>query len=277
MQETPADIGPLSFDRPLIMGVVNVTPDSFSDGGDFLNSDAAIRHGLSLVDDGADILDVGGESTRPGAQPVSAKQEIARVVPVIMGLAEAGVPISIDSRNALVLQAALHAGAAIINDVSALSHDPASMDVAAAGEGPIILMHASGTPQTMQDAPHYDDVVADVLAYLASRIEACVAAGIAKSRLIVDPGIGFGKTLAHNLSLLAHLDALHALGCPILLGASRKRFIGDVSGAQAPKDRMPGSIAAALAGIDQGVHILRVHDVAQTKQAIDVWQAIVRT
>jgi dihydropteroate synthase len=277
MQPTPAAIGPLSFDRPLIMGVVNVTPDSFSDGGEFLNPEEAIFHGLALVDEGADILDIGGESTRPGAQPVSIEQEIARVIPVIEGLAEAGVPLSIDSRNASVLRAALAAGAAIINDVSALSHDPASMGVAAEGDGPIILMHAAGTPQTMQDAPHYEDVVVDVCAYLGGRVEACVAAGIARERLIVDPGIGFGKTQAHNLALLAHLDALHALGCAILLGASRKRFIGDISGAGVPKDRMPGSIAAALAGIDQGVHILRVHDVAPTKQAVDVWQAIVKS
>jgi dihydropteroate synthase len=269
-----ASIGPLSFERPLVMGVVNVTPDSFSDGGDYIDPNAAIAHGLAQVEEGADILDIGGESTRPGATPVGIDEELARVIPVIEGLRGAGVPLSVDTRNGAIMQAALAAGAAIINDVSALSHDADSMKIAAQTDAPIILMHAKGTPQHMQDAPHYEDVTAEVFDYLSSRIDACVEAGIARERLIVDPGIGFGKTLAHNVSLLGELGRFHQLGCPILLGASRKRFIGELTGTPDPKDRISGSVAAALAAVAQGVHILRVHDVGPTKQAIDVWQAI---
>ena len=256
------------------MGVVNVTPDSFSDGGDYIDPSVAIAHGFAQVEEGADILDIGGESTRPGATPVGIDEELARVIPVIEGLRGAGVPLSIDTRNAAIMQAALAAGASIINDVSALSHDADSMKIAAQSDAPIILMHAKGTPQDMQDAPHYEDVVVEVFDYLSSRIDACVEAGIARERLIVDPGIGFGKTLAHNLALMGQLGRFHQLGCPILLGASRKRFIGELTGTPDPKDRMPGSVAAALAAVAQGVHILRVHDVGPTNQAIDVWQAI---
>jgi len=256
------------------MGVVNVTPDSFSDGGDYIDPKVAIAHGLAQVVEGADILDIGGESTRPGATPLGIDEELARVIPVIEGLSGAGVPLSIDTRNAPIMQAAMAAGATIINDVSALSHDADSINVAAQTDAPVVLMHAKGTPQDMQDAPHYDDVVAEVFGYLSSRIDACIEAGIARARLIVDPGIGFGKTLEHNLALLGQLGQFHQLGCPILLGASRKRFIGELTGVTDPKDRMPGSVATALAAVAQGVHILRVHDVGLTKQAIDVWQAI---
>jgi dihydropteroate synthase len=273
----PDAIGPLSFERPLVMGVVNVTPDSFSDGGQFLDPATAIAHGKSLCTAGADILDIGGESTRPGAEPVSPEEEIRRVVPVIEGLNELGVPISIDTRHAVVMKAALAAGADIINDVSALSHDSDSMAVAAGSDVPVILMHAQGTPQTMQDDPYYEDVVAEVAAYLQERVKACVAAGIDAKRLILDPGIGFGKTLDHNIALMAGLGELVALGHPVLLGASRKRFIGALTGVEAAENRVSGSVAAALAGIAQGVHIVRVHDVAETCQAIAVWQAIENT
>jgi len=258
----------------MIMGVVNVTPDSFFDEGAFLDPTAAVAHGRQLVVEGADILDIGGESTRPGADPVTPAEELDRVLPVIEGLVGVGVPVSIDTRNANVMRAALAAGAEIINDVTALTHDPDSMQVAASTEGPIILMHAQGKPKDMQDSPQYDDVVAEVLAYFEGRIQACKDAGIDPQRVILDPGIGFGKALDHNLALLAGLEALHALGRPLLLGVSRKSFIDHITPVPNAGDRLPGSIAAALAGIDQGVHILRVHDVAQTRQALDVWQAI---
>jgi dihydropteroate synthase len=256
------------------MGVLNVTPDSFSDGGRYLSVDAALAQARRLIDEGADILDVGGESTRPGAQPVPVDEEIRRVVPVIEALSDCGVPVSVDTRRAAVMQAALDAGAAILNDVSALTADPDSLSVAAASGAPVVLMHALGDPRTMQDDPRYDDVVGEVRDYLAARIDACVAAGIARDRLIVDPGIGFGKTLDHNLALLRALDRFHALGCPLLLGVSRKSFIGRLAGGVPAERRLAGSLAGALAGVLHGVHILRVHDVADTRQAIAVWQAI---
>ncbi|OYQ32633.1 dihydropteroate synthase [Niveispirillum lacus] len=260
--------------RPLIMGIVNVTPDSFSDGGDHENADAAIAHGRRLLAEGADILDIGGESTRPGAAPVPVAVEIARVVPVIRALAAEGAVISIDTRHAAVMQAAAEAGARIINDVTALTGDPDSLSVAAATGLPVILMHIQGEPQTMQDAPHYDDVIGEVLAWLAQRIDAAVAAGIGRDRIAIDPGIGFGKDLSHNVALLARTAALHGLGCPLLIGVSRKRFIAALSAGEAPKDRVAGSIAAALHSLGQGAHILRVHDVAATMQAVAVWQAL---
>ena len=265
-------IAGLSFDRPRIMGVVNVTPDSFSDGGLHFSHRDAIEHGLRLESEGADILDVGGESTRPGAEPVDIEEESRRVLPVIEGLAgTVRIPISIDTRNADVMRRAAQAGARIINDVSALSHDPESLAVAAASGLPVVLMHARGTPGTMQRNPDYDDVVLDVYDALQARILACEQAGIPRARLIVDPGIGFGKTLAHNLALLGGLSTFHGLGCAVLLGASRKSFIGKLTGAAAD-DRLPGSLAAALTGVAQGVQIIRVHDVAATRQAIMVWR-----
>jgi dihydropteroate synthase len=272
--EPIGSIASLDFSHPLIMGVVNVTPDSFYDGGAFLDPAAAIDHGRQLVTEGADILDIGGESTRPGADPVAPAEELDRVIPVIKGLAGAGVPLSIDTRHASVMTAALDAGAQIINDVTALTYDPESLNVAARAKGPIVLMHAQGKPQDMQEAPQYDDVVAEVIAYFEGRLAACQDVGIDENRLILDPGIGFGKALQHNLALLSGLDALHALGRPLLLGVSRKSFIDHITPVPDARDRLPGSLAAALAGIDQGVHILRVHDVAQTRQALDVWQAI---
>jgi dihydropteroate synthase len=256
------------------MGVVNVTPDSFADGGRYLAPEAAVAHAFELDAEGADILDIGGESTRPGAQPVGVEEEWGRVGPVIAALAaKARARLSIDTRHAEVMRRAARAGVHLINDVSALSHDPASLETAAESGLPVVLMHAQGDPRTMQVKPTYADVVLDVCDYLAARIEACEAAGIPRARLIVDPGIGFGKTLAHNLALLGSLSLLHGLGCAILLGASRKSFIGRLTGTADPDDRLPGSIAAALIGAAQGVQVLRVHDVAATRQALALWEA----
>ena len=265
----------LDMDRPLVMGVVNVTPDSFSDGGQSADAASAIRHGLSLAAAGADILDIGGESTRPGALPVSEAEELDRVIPVIQGLVSAGctAPISIDTRKSGVAQAALAAGAEIFNDVSALSYDANSATVASAYRG-LCLMHAQGDPRTMQDDPTYEDVVLDVFDFLAARIAAAEAAGIDRARILIDVGIGFGKTIAHNIRLIRHLSLFQTLGCPVLLGVSRKGFIGKLSGESVAARRAPGSIAAGVAGLEQGVQILRVHDVAETVQAIRVWAAL---
>jgi dihydropteroate synthase len=265
----------LPLDRPRIMGIVNVTPDSFSDGGRTASTDTAIAHALKLAADGADILDIGGESTRPGAQDITVDEELRRVMPVIEGLAgRTTALISIDTRKAEVMRRALAAGAQIINDVAALTYEPACMEVAAASNAPIVLMHAQGDPRTMQTAPRYDECLLDVYDWLAERIDACTAAGIDRARLIVDPGIGFGKTLDHNLELLAGLSVFHGLGVPVLLGASRKGFIGALTGVKVAADRVAGSIAAALHGAGQGVQILRVHDVAETRQALSVWEAM---
>jgi dihydropteroate synthase len=275
LQQPRAPIAGLTLDRPRIMGIVNVTPDSFSDGGRWLDPEAAIAHGARLEADGADILDIGGESTRPGAEPVSLDEELRRVIPVIAGLAKAvRVPISVDTRNAEVIQCAAEAGARLINDVAALGYDPNSLRVAAGSGLPVVLMHAQGDPRTMQQDPRYDDVVLDVYDWLEARIAVCEAEGIGRERIIVDPGIGFGKTVQHNLALLASLSILHGLGCPILLGASRKSFIGRLSGGAPAAERMPGSIAAHLAGAAQGVQILRVHDVAAMRQALALWEAV---
>ena len=263
----------LGLDRPRIMGIVNVTPDSFSDGGRTLAPEAAIAHGLALVDAGADLVDVGGESTRPGADPVAEDEERARVVPVIAALAAKGVAVSVDTRHAPVMAAALAAGARVINDVAALG-EPGAMDAAAGSDAALCLMHMRGQPATMQDAPAYQSAPLDVFDFLSQRVAACRAAGIDAARIAVDPGIGFGKTDAHNAQILATLPLLHGLGCPILLGASRKRFIAAFSRGEGPDDRLGGGIAAALAGIEAGAQIVRVHDVAETVQAARVWRAI---
>jgi dihydropteroate synthase len=264
-------IAGLALDLPLVMGVVNVTPDSFSDGGRYLDPDAAVAHALRLDAEGADILDIGAESTRPGAEPVDLQEELRRVMPVIEALApRVRARLSIDTRKAEVMRRAARAGVALINDVSALTHDPAALEAASETGLPVVLMHAQGDPRTMQDDPRYDDVVLDVYDWLGARIDACERAGIARSRLIVDPGIGFGKTLAHNLALLGALSIFHGLGCAVMLGASRKSFIGRLTGAGVD-DRLPGSLAAALLAVAQGVQILRVHDVAATRQALAVW------
>ncbi len=270
-----APIAGVPMDAPAIMGVVNVTPDSFSDGGDHADAESAVAHGRALAGAGAAILDLGGESTRPGAEPVSPEVEAARVVPVVAGLAGLGVPLSIDSRRASVMAAALDAGAAIVNDVSALGYDPASLDLVASRGAPVVLMHSQGDPRTMQNDPVYDDAPLDVYDALAARVDACLAAGIARSRIVVDPGIGFGKSpTGHNVEILRDLALYHGLGCPVLLGVSRKSFIARLSADEPPKARLPGSLAAGLAGLDQGVQILRVHDVAETAQALAVWRAI---
>jgi dihydropteroate synthase len=263
---------------PFVMGVVNATPDSFSDGGAFLDADRAVAHGLVLIAAGARIVDVGGESTRPGASPVDPAEERRRVLPVIAGLRDAAgkaeAVISIDTRNAGTMQAAVAAGAGVINDVSALTHDPEAMSVAAASGLPVILMHMRGAPRTMQDAPAYDDAALDVYDYLDSRISACADAGIDRSLIMIDPGIGFGKTVAHNLALLNQLTLFHGLGAPILVGVSRKGFIARLSAGEPASDRLPGSLAAGLWAAQQGARILRVHDVAETMQALRMADAL---
>ncbi len=271
------DFAGLSMDRPRIMGIVNVTPDSFSDGGSFDSVQAAIDHGLRLADEGADILDIGGESTRPGSDTVALEEELKRVLPVLEGLrARTKVKISVDTRKAEVMRRAAESGADILNDVSALTHDPKSLVTAAATGLPVMLMHAQGDPKTMNDDPQYRDVVLDVFDFLAGRIEACEAAGIPKDKLAVDPGIGFGKHLHHNVAVLSSMSVYHGLGVPVLLGASRKKLIGQLCNVDDPKRRVPGSIAAALSSIAQGVQLIRVHDVADTVQAIRVWEAAMR-
>lgn len=267
----------LALDRPRIMGVINVTPDSFSDGGAFLDPRSAIRHGRALAAAGADILDIGGESTRPGATPVSQPDELGRVLPVIRGLAHADAVLSIDSRKAAVMAAALSAGACIINDVTALSFDPQSLTVAAESKAPVILMHSRGEPATMQDAPRYIHAPLDVYDELEARIVLCERAGISRGRIAIDPGIGFAKTSSHNVEILRALSLFHGLGCAMVLGASRKSFIGRIAGAGAPQDRLAGSLAAASAALDQGVQILRVHDVEETRQLVEVWRELNKT
>jgi dihydropteroate synthase len=264
----------LALDRPRIMGIVNVTPDSFSDGGNFLAAQAAIDHGMRLVEEGADILDIGGESTRPGSETVPIDEELRRVMPVLEGLrAKTDVRISIDTRKSEVMRRAADAGADILNDVSALTHDPAALETAAATGLPVMLMHAQGDPKTMNDNPHYSDVALDVFDFLESRVQACERAGIAKAKLVVDPGIGFGKHLHHNVAVLSAMSLYHGLGVPVLLGASRKKLIGQLCNVEDAKDRVPGSIGAALHSISQGVQIVRVHDVAATRQAVALWLA----
>lgn len=264
----------LDLGRPLVMGIVNTTPDSFSDGGRNLDPAIAVANALAMVEAGADIIDVGGESTRPGSAPVTRDQELARVLPVVRALAEKGVVVSIDTRHAAVMAAAMAAGARIINDVTALEGDPDSLAVAARTGAALCLMHMQGQPQTMQDNPVYACAPLDIYDYLAARIAACDAAGIPAGRIATDPGIGFGKTPAHNAQLLASLALYHGLGCPILLGASRKRFVAALSKGEGAADRLPGTLAAHLAGLNAGARIIRAHDVPETVQAVRVWQAM---
>ena len=264
----------LALDRPLIMGIVNVTPDSFSDGGETADAATAIARGRAMLDAGADIIDVGGESTRPGAPPLAPAAELARVLPVVRELAEAGAVVSIDSRRAEVMEAALEGGARIVNDITALAGDPGALGVVAARRAAVVLMHMQGTPATMQDDPSYAHAALDVCDELAARIGACAAAGIERGRIAVDPGIGFGKTLDDNLEILDRLALFHGLGCAVLAGASRKGFLGRLGGGAPVTARLPGSLAAALAAVARGANIVRVHDVAETRQALDVWQAI---
>jgi len=262
------------LDQPQVMGIVNATPDSFSDGGRYVDAGAAAEAGAVMASQGAAIIDVGGESTRPGAGDVWEGDEIERVLPVVRQLAAGGTAISIDTRKAAVMNAAIGAGAALVNDVSALAWDPQSPEVVARSGVPVILMHHQGDPATMQDAPHYDDVLVEVYEWLEDRIAVAEEAGIGREQILVDPGIGFGKSVAHNLELMNGLALFHGLGCPVVLGASRKRMIGALAG-EAPVDRrMPGSLALALKAAEQGVQLIRVHDVPETVQALRVWRGL---
>ena len=261
---------------PMIMGILNVTPDSFSDGGQHNTTDAAVQHGLQLVEAGADIIDVGGESTRPGAAVVSADDETERVVPVIEKLAAAtDVPISIDTTKSQVAAAGIRAGARIVNDISGLTFDSTMPELCAANDVGVVCMHIQGTPQTMQENPHYDDVVAEVSAFLVQRLEVLAAAGIPHERVVVDPGIGFGKTAEHNLTLLSSIAALRATGRPVLIGHSRKRFLSRLIG-RPVDERRAGTIGVSVAVAAQGADILRVHDVTATRDALTAWHAISR-
>jgi len=259
----------LSLERPLVMGVVNVTPDSFSDGGRYLDADAAIAHARSMIDEGVDLVDVGGESSRPGAMPVSEAEELARILPVVTELR--AFPVSVDTRHPDVMRAALAAGACMINDIEALTA-PGALAAVAESDCAVCLMHKKGDPGTMQDNPRYEDVVAEVRDYLAARIAACEAAGIARERIVADPGFGFGKTVEHNLTLLKRLPELSSLGVPLLAGWSRKSSLGRITGRDAG-ERLAGSLAAALLALLGGARILRVHDVKETRDAVLVWEA----
>lgn len=259
---------------PLIMGIVNVTPDSFSDGGQHGTVDAAVAHGRRLVEEGADILDIGGESTRPGAQEVPLDEELGRVVPVVRALArEPGCVISVDTRKAEVARQAMAAGARIINDVSALAGDPAMAGVAAATGAGVVLMHMKGMPETMQADPRYDNVVDEVMAFFRARLLVAESAGIARESMVVDPGIGFGKSVEHNLALMAQAETFSGLGVPVLVGASRKRFIGAITG-RPVEDRLAGSVACAALCAWKGVHVIRVHDVGASRDAVRMAAAI---
>ena len=267
-------IAGLAMSEPQIMGIVNVTPDSFSDGGHFLQTNVAITHGKALYEAGASILDIGGESTRPGADYVSEDDEAKRVVPVLEGLKGLGAALSVDTRKSLVMRKGVEAGANFINDVTALSFSDDSMETVSDLNMSVCLMHSQGSPKTMQDNPQYDDVVLDIYDYFVERIRLCVAAGIAVEQIVVDPGIGFGKTVRHNLALIDEIAMFHGLGVPILLGASRKSLIGAIMNDPDASKRLPGSLAVALGGVQSGVQFLRVHDVAETVQALKIWQAV---
>jgi len=265
----------LDWQQPRLMAVLNVTPDSFFDGGRFDSAEDAVAAGKALLADGADIVDVGGESTRPGAVPVSTDEELARVGPVLAGLVAAGVPVSVDTRRAAVMQAAVSAGAVLINDVSALGYDPASAAVAAESGVPVVLMHSRGEPDTMARQARYDDVVLDVYDELQAALARAEAAGIDRERVLIDPGIGFAKTARQSVAVLADLSLLHGLGCPLLIGASRKSFIAGITGEVPAERRLPGSLTAVLAGRAAGVQAFRVHDVMETRQALTLWEATV--
>ncbi|HZJ54952.1 MAG TPA: dihydropteroate synthase [Myxococcaceae bacterium] len=277
----PTVVGTRTFrwgERTYLMGVVNVTPDSFSDGGQHLEREAAVRHALALAEAGADLVDIGGESTRPGAGAVPVQVELARVLPVIEAVRTASdVPVSIDTRKAEVAREALRAGAVLVNDVSGLGHDPALATVVAEAGAALALMHIQGTPETMQVDPRYDDVVAEVIEGLSGSIDRALAAGVLRERIWIDPGIGFGKTVGHNLFLLRHLAELRVLGAPVLVGTSRKRFIGALAGGRPPEERLPGTLASVAAvAVLRGADVVRVHDVGEAKDALAVADAIAR-
>ena len=270
-----AGMAGLHFDQPRLMGILNVTPDSFSDGGVHFAAEDALASAGAMVAAGVDILDIGGESTRPGAALIDPAEEIRRTEPVIAAIRAAfDVPVSIDTRKAAVAEAALDAGAALVNDVAGFTFDPALAPLCAKRGVPVCVMHAQGDPATMQENPQYDDVVGEVYAFLAARVATLENQGIPRSHILVDPGVGFGKTLDHNLELLKNISVFHGLGCPILLGVSRKRFIGVIGHAPVAAERAPGSIAVGLAALTQGVQILRVHDVTETAQALRLWRAV---
>jgi dihydropteroate synthase len=262
------------LDQPHVMGIINVTPDSFSDGGRFAEAGSAVGAGVDMASQGAAILDVGGESTRPGAKPVWAQDEVERVLPVIQQLAAGGAAVSVDTRKSEVMAAAVGAGARMVNDVSALTFDPRSGETIAAAGVPVVLMHHLGSPETMQQDPRYEDVLVEVYLWLEERIAAAEAAGIARTNILIDPGFGFGKTVAHNLELMNGLGLFHSLGCPLVLGASRKRTIGALSGEASADQRLGGSIAFALKAVEQGAQILRAHDVPETVQALRIWRGL---
>ena len=270
-------ISRLKFDNPHIIGALNITPDSFSDGGKYLALEDALSHSLSLLDHGADIIDVGGESTRPGAEIVDENEEIKRTIPLIKELSNKGVVTSIDSRKSKVISAALEAGAQIVNDVSALTFDKESIEVVKKTGVPVILMHMQGNPQTMQKSPQYTCAPLDIFDYLKERIQFCNNHGIDRSQIIVDPGVGFGKTSEHNIEILNYLTLFHGLGCPILVGFSRKRFISEIGSEASEQERLAGSLGAGLLSLNQGVQFLRVHDVFETKQAISVWNSVIQS
>lgn len=265
----------LAFDRPLLMGVVNVTPDSFSDGGQHASLEKAVAHALALRDEGADILDIGGESTRPGARPVPLDEERRRVLPVIEALRDCGVPLSVDTRKPEIMAEAIHAGASMVNDIDALE-SPEAVEVLAGSRAGVCIMHKQGDPSTMQENPVYAEVVTEVRDYLAGRVAAAVDAGIGRERIVIDPGFGFGKTYEHNIALLRRLPELLALGLPVLVGLSRKAMLGKITG-HSPGQRVHASVAAALFAAEQGAHILRVHDVTATRDALAVWAALAAT
>lgn len=262
------------LDQPQVMGIVNATPDSFSDGGQFPDSSAAAEAGAQMAAEGAAIIDVGGESTRPGARSIWEGDEIDRVVPVIRQLAAGGAAVSVDTRKADVMTSAVQAGAGMINDVSALTYDSRSREVAAGLSVPVVLMHHRGDPEVMQEDPRYDDLLVEIYVWLEERIEAAVDAGVAPERILVDPGFGFGKNVAHNLELMNGLALFHSLGCPLVVGASRKRTIGALSGEAPVNKRLAGSIAFAVKAAEQGVQIIRVHDVFETLQALRIWRGM---
>lgn len=263
-------------DRPLVMGIVNVTPDSFFDGGRYVNAEMALAHGVRLVEEGADLLDVGAESTRPGAEVVNEAEELRRAIPVVTALVKAvPVPISIDTSKAAVARAALDAGAVLVNDVTALQGDPAMVDVVADSGAGVVLMHMQGMPRTMQDAPHYDDVLGEIMAFFEERIRFAMAHGITRRQIILDPGIGFGKLLADNLALLAHLFQFHQFDCPLLVGVSQKGFLGQILD-RPVQERQWGTAAAVTMAVDRGAEILRVHDVRAMKDVVQVAMAMSR-
>ena len=275
MQEiTTREWAGFRLDHPLVMGILNVTPDSFSDGGDFVAPAAAIAAGRAMLDAGADILDIGGESTRPGAAPVTSQEEIRRVIPVIRALAARGAVISIDSRNAETMAAALDAGARIVNDISGLQHDAKAAALVAKCGCPVVLMHMRGTPAVMNDLANYHDVTDEVIAELCAIRDLALKAGIAAQNIALDPGFGFAKLGAQNIALLQATARFAALDHPLLIGLSRKKFIGEYSGEPEPKKRLAGSLAAGLYAVAQGAHILRVHDVPETVQALKIWRRL---